>query len=66
MFGRAVDLRRAGHAREGVELRGQHLGVAAYSQRPLGGRLRGSHCAAVLLLLSHPLTDKVLEEEEGF
>lgn len=62
MFGRAVHLRRAGHAWEGVELRGEYFGVAAYSQRPLWGRLWGSYCTAVLLLLSHPLTHKVLLE----
>lgn len=62
MFGGAVDLRRAGHARQGVQLRGEYFGVTAYSQRPLWHRLWGPYAAAVLLLLSHPLTHKVLLE----
>lgn len=66
MFGCAVDLRRARHAWQGVQLRGQNLGVTAYSERPLWGRLRGSHGASVLLLLSHPLTHKVLLEQQMF
>lgn len=65
MFGCAVDLRGAGHAREGVELRGQYFRVTAYSQRPLWGRLWGPYCNTVLLLLSHPLTHKVLWKRGG-
>jgi len=64
VFGRAVDLRRACHAWQGVELRGEYFRVAAYSQRPLRGRLWGS-CPTLLLLLlllSLPLTYKVLLE----
>lgn len=64
VFGCAVHLLRAGHAWEGIELRGKYFGVAAYSQRPLWGRLWGSYCTAVLLLLSHPLTHKVLLKED--
>lgn len=62
MLGRAVDLWRARHAWQGVELSGQDLWVAAYPQGPLGGRLGGPHCAVILLLLAHPLADKVLRE----
>lgn len=62
VLGRAVDLRRARHAWQGVELSGQDLGVTADPQRPLGRRLGGPHCAAVLQLLTHPLAHKVLRE----
>lgn len=60
VFRCAVDLWRAGHAWEGIKLRGKYFRVAAYSQRPLWGWFWGSNCSAVLLLLSHPLTNKVL------
>ena len=58
VFGRAVDVRAARHAREGVELRGQHLGIAADPQGPLRDGLRGPHGA--LRLVPRPLAHKVL------
>lgn len=60
MFGRAVDLLGAGQAWQGVELRGQHFRVTAYSQRPFWDWFWCSYSTTVLLFLAYPLIHKVL------